>query len=161
MLRFRGAFYEWSLDVMPRPVRTLEPRVATRAWGRRAAVLALLLVASQLSSATHLLLVRHAVCPLDGELIHPDEAGGHHEAQAHARNERLPRVAASEAREAHHGHEHCILASQRRDRADLRDRAVALREPPRAVLATLSAGSAPLPARIALHRLAPKQSPPA
>jgi hypothetical protein len=143
-----------------RPMRPPEKGV-TRAWGRLAAVLASLLVAGQLANASHLLLVRHAVCPLDGELIHPGEAGGHHDAQVHAGNERSPRVAATEAPEAHHGHEHCILAAHRRDRATLHDRVVELRTPPRAIFATLSVDGTSAAARIAVHRVAPKQSPPA
>jgi hypothetical protein len=61
----------------------------------------------------------------------------------------------------HHGHEHCILGSQRRDRAVLHDRVVALHTPPHAILATLPPDGAPTARRLALHRLAPKQSPPA
>ena len=132
-----------------------------RAWGRRAAALAALLVAGQLSSATHLLLVRHAVCPLDGELVHPDEAVGHEHPQARAQNERSPLVGAEADREAHHGHEHCILAAHRRDRAMLRDGAGELPSPPHAIVATLSPVDNLAAARIAVHRLAPKQSPPA
>jgi len=130
-----------------------------RAWGRPAAVLASLLVAGQLASATHLLLVRHAVCPLDGELVHTDEAAGQHD--THARNGRSPGASAAEGQEAHHGHEHCILAAHRRDPATLHDRVVELRTPPRAILATLSVDGTTTAARIAVHRLAPKQSPPA
>ena len=142
-------------------MRSLDRGAATRAWGRRAAVLAAVLVASQLASATHLLLVRHAVCPLDGELIHPDAVGGDHDVGLHSANERLPRIGAAEASEAHHGHEHCILASQRRDRALAHAQAVAFRAPPRAILATLPSDGSPAAARVVLHRLAPKQSPPA
>jgi hypothetical protein len=120
-----------------------------------------LLVAGQLSSATHLLLVRHAVCPLDGELVHPDEAVGHQHPQAQARNERLPSVAAETGREAHHGRDHCILAAHRRDRAVPVDRVVEFRAPPPAIIATLSFDAISGAARIAVHRVAPKQSPPA
>ena len=135
-------------------------RATTRAWGRPVAVLASLLVAGQLAGATHLLLVQHAVCPLDGELVHPEAAAGHGHVQAHARNERLPGIAAADAPEVHHGHEHCVLSSQRRDRAVLHG-VVAPHTPPRAILATLPPDGAPTAGRFALHRLAPKQSPPA
>ena len=124
-------------------------------------MLACLLVAGQLSTATHLLLVRHAVCPLDGELIHPDGAEKHHDPQAHARNEHTPRIAATEAPDGHHGHEHCVLASDRRNRAALHGPIVGLRAPPKVILATLACGSAESAASFARYRLAPKQSPPA
>ena len=124
--------------------------------------MACLLVAGQFAGTAHLLLVRHAICPLDGELIHPSESEGvsGHDAHAHPRNEGLPTVAAAEGQDAHHGHEHCILAASRRDRATLEARVVELLTPPRTIVATLSVREAAAGARIALHRLAPKQSPP-
>jgi hypothetical protein len=140
-------------------MRPLVQRAMTRPGAGRAAAVALLLAIAQLASATHLLFVRHTICPLDGELVHPDEAGGHND--AHVRDSGEPRVVASEGPEAHHGHEHCILASHRRDRMPLHDRVVELRTPERAILATLSPDAEPTAARLALHRLAPKQSPPA
>ena len=142
-------------------MRSLDQLAARRPWGRRAAVLASLLVAGQLASATHLLLVRHAICPLDGELIHPDAAGEHRDARIQAANGRFPGMRAAEAAEAHHGREHCILASHRRDRAVFPAQAVEFRAPPRAILATLSPDGNPAVALVVLHRLAPKQSPPA
>ena len=130
-----------------------------KAWGRSPAVIASLVFAAQLASAAHLVLVRHEVCPLDGELVHSDEAGAHH-GSVHARNDRVPAFTLARESASHHGHEHCVLASQRRDRASLHDARIGLHAPD-AILTCRSPDAGELPDRIAVHRLAPKQSPPA
>lgn len=136
-------------------------RTATRAIGRRAAVVVSLLLAGQLASVTHLLLVPHSVCPLDGELIHSDASSAHQHAAPQSRLVRLPAVAAVEMPEAHHGHDHCVLASNRRGPLSFREGAKGLLAPPQlSIAAKLSDVAAPMVGG-ALHRLAPKQSPPA
>jgi len=142
-------------------MRPLEGRPATRAWGRRAALLACFLVAGQLSIASHLLLVRHVVCPLDGELVHPDGPDGHAHAQPRPQGDRLPDVSGRAGVETHDGHEHCILASHRRDRTAVLTGVLAFRAPPSAIAATVGADRAAASPRVAIHRIAPKQSPPA
>lgn len=128
---------------------------------RPAAVLASLLVAGQLASSIHLLLVPHAVCPLDGELVHSNAGGRHQHAAPQARAARLPAVAAVEMREAHHGHDHCVVASNRRSFLASRDGAKGVVNPTRSSGAVnLSEGVLPS-ARASLYRIAPKQSPPA
>jgi hypothetical protein len=105
-------------------------------------------------------LVRHAVCPLDGELIHEDGAAAHRAVATHAPRERTLAFRLADADKAHHDHEHCILASHRRDRATLRAAQLDAHAPD-PVLVSGTGDGAELPGRIALHRLAPKQSPPA
>jgi hypothetical protein len=149
----------WSSIRTQTPMRPPETEATTRTWGRLASALAYLLVAGQLAGTAHFLTVRHGICPFDGELI--DLVGvEHHHAHARPRNERSPIADANDGHDGHHGHEHCILAASRRERA-IYPGGVEFRSPPRAFVATLPVGETSPGARIALHRLAPKQSPPA
>jgi hypothetical protein len=137
---------------------------ATRTWGRHGAVLASLLVAGQLAAGLHFLLVRHAICPFDGELVDVGAAVGHAHPRVHTQDDRdgrLPTLGAGEEPEAVHGHEHCVLAGHQRDKAVLRARVLELRAPPPAIVATISDELGGTAQRTAIHRLAPKQSPPA
>ena len=143
-------------------MRPFGRQVTVGARGYRAASLALALIAAQLTGATHLVLVRHVVCPLDGELVHAEEdAGAQGAGPVHGVNERSPEVAPSERREAHHGHGHCALAALRRDESALRGAALELRSPAQAALARLSPEDVSAAVSLTLHWLAPKQSPPA
>jgi len=137
------------------------PEKRTRVLGRLTAVLAFLLVFGQLANSTHLLLVRHTVCPFDGELVDAEPGSEpHYAAPGDAQAERLPIVTRQRGPEAHHGHEHCAFVWNRRNLAFACDRAFELLVPPRiAPVATLPDGAS-RSTGIALHRLAPKQSPP-
>jgi len=120
--------------------------------------LAALLVVGQLASSMHLLLVPHALCPIHGELIHAEGARRHPAVSPPAG--RLPALRFLEIAEAHHGHEHCVLAGSRRAWA-VPERSAASAAPPSDSGQRSSVASAQPSPGIALHRLAPKQSPPA
>jgi hypothetical protein len=137
--------------------------------GRHLAIaLASLTLIAQLSSFAHLALVRHVVCPEHGELIHPDE-------QAPSTSSPAVRVVANAAPAegvaieaipeavgvAVHGHDHCLVAAHRRERATLVPRSESeIVDDPKAV-ARLATRDVPRPASVALFVLAPKNSPPA
>lgn len=140
------------------PTLTESDRI-TRARRPGAAAFASLLLAAQLASAAHLLVVRHAVCSLDGELIHPDERAGH--AHAAPRALERPGIDSSGPQEAAHGHDHCVLASRRRDPAAVPAPAGLSLEQPRIAVAPRPVAAGQGAQRLELYRLAPKQSPPA
>jgi hypothetical protein len=122
--------------------------------------LAVLVVVAQLGAALHLVAVRHDVCPLDGELV--EHRTGQVHAHAHgAASERLPRASGLETLEAAHGHEHCVLTALRRERATVVLSAVGYVFPTDSGLALVLTDGSPRQAQLAVHRLAPKQSPPA
>jgi hypothetical protein len=127
----------------------------------QAALVALVLVASQIGSHLHAATERHARCPEHGELVHVDE---------------LPRAAATSAVAAsaaasdalrdtsaasdEHAHEHCYLCPASRERlAPGQDAGVIAAVLPAAVSHPLPAvASAPGQPR---YVIAPKTSPPA
>ena len=167
------SYSEGRLKGLPahRPVMRRTSHTARRHVGHAsrysAVALASFMVVAQLSTFAHLLLVRHVVCPEHGELIHPDEQGGRAGAAApsHAvAKATLPGVSSIQAaaeRPATHGHDHCLLASHRRERATLPVcRVSAVISGPKNV-GIRHVEDAPRPATVAIFRLAPKNSPPA
>jgi len=123
--------------------------------------LAAVLAAGQVAGSAHLLLVRHSVCPVDGELVHVED-GGDHQHAAPIRYGSPPRLAvgALERHDEHHGHEHCVVVATRKNLLGLRASAQGSLSPllPSTVIDLATAATPG--ARVALHRVAPKQSPP-
>ena len=119
-----------------------------------------LLLAAQLLTLGHLLIVRHTICPEHGEAIH---SGSPNETQA------LPLTnegatsdpsSGSGAPPAEHAHDHCLAQANTRERFALLPAADSmpgplLLAPPRPSLAAVAATPA-----VAVLRLAPKNSPP-
>ena len=126
----------------------------------RAAVLATILLAGQVATAAHLALVRHAACPADGELIHAG-VGAHAHPAGPASIPRHPAVEAARPEEVAHDHGHCLVATNRRRADATRVDAGPWLLAPFAVSSHVSGDVGALAPRLALHRLAPKQSPPA
>jgi hypothetical protein len=115
-----------------------------------ATLLAVMALTAQLGSFAHLSAVQHVTCAEHGELI---EVRGEHPLLT--RDERVV-TAAGEA----HGHDHCLLAPLRRDRAALDTPIIAAGAHPGA-FDTLGRDGDATPARpIALLFVAPKNSPP-
>lgn len=141
-------------------VRAPGKRTVTRTLGQSVAVLASVLVAGQFASSAHLLLVPHTVCPVHGELVHVEPGNEHHHAGL-AGGGRFAAIGSVETPEAHHGHEHCVLVSNRRSLVALRPAAEGSLAPPRLSAALEWLEDVSPGARVALLRLAPKQSPPA
>jgi hypothetical protein len=127
--------------------------------------LALLCLLGQLSSATHLLLVRHSTCPEHGELIDTTSRGSNSPAASAsaataAVTAAMPAVTAGPDLPAGHGHDHCAILSHQRQQIALH-----------ALQHSVDAPPPPLPVRVVvatrpvfagtLYLLAPKNSPPA
>ena len=119
-----------------------------------------LLLAAQLLTLGHLLIVRHTICPEHGEAIH---SGSPSETQAlrpsHEGATNAPALDGGAA-PAEHAHDHCLAQANTRERfallpsADLTTGPLLL-APPRPSLAAVAATPA-----VAVLRLAPKNSPP-
>ncbi len=121
------------------------------------AALAVALVAAQGASLAHFALVKHAICPLHGELIHPG-SDAHPPPAVHASRASGPALFGSERDGDAARDDHCGVVGHRRE----------------AAVATVSSALQPhdvrpMPAPLALawsptsprFRIAPKQSPPA
>jgi hypothetical protein len=124
-----------------------------------AALLALLGLAAPLLGSLHEASVAHVTCAEHGEVVDGDArlssptAEHSHDAAVLLAVEALPGAA--------HGHDHCALAAQARERA-VALRSASLTERPQAQgLSAPAPEDAPRPAAIALYLLAPKSSPPA
>ncbi len=114
-----------------------------------------LVLVGQLSTLFHLALVRHVTCPQHGELVHAtDDAAAISGARAGLQIRAVPPSV------DHHGHDHCLISTSRRE--DSVGPAAARVFVPAA--AAVSAVSRQDPAQssrgVALLRLAPKSSPP-
>lgn len=126
-----------------------------------AACVAMLCVAVQGASITHLLLTRHAVCLEHGELVHAEDdalAAGALAAPAPGG------VAIGSARGsavAEHADEHCAVLATRREYAILSAPAQALAAPVAGSDAALPPSDTPRAEGRARYDVAPKQSPPA
>ena len=126
----------------------------TERMRRRAMVLAGFVLLGQLASILHFALVHHTICPLDGEVVdaHPGER--------HALSDRPdPSAAPSNSSEHEHGHEHCVFAWFHRNLPAWVPAAPAVT--PVVQQGTTTAPDQAHRPQLALHRLAPKQSPPA
>jgi len=130
-------------------------RVVAR--GRRISVaLAIALVAAQGASLAHFALVRHAICPLHGDLIHLDE--GRHEARVgNAINAAVPGLYGSKESDQDRD-EHCSVVGVRREVALPAGSGAVLAEDVRPAGEALTA--AWVPVSETRFRIAPKQSPP-
>jgi hypothetical protein len=85
-----------------------------RCSDNRLPLVALLCVAGQLATSTHLVLVRHEACPEHGELLHGEAAhAGHGSQAADTANTAAVSNAAQTAAEPH-DHEHCSVPCERR-----------------------------------------------
>ena len=114
---------------------------------------------TQASGLLHGLLVEHARCPEHGEAVHVGETG--HAAHASAIPGATAALHAAAARVEAHAHEHCALASDRRERAIAGRPSTTATAAPRAVARAVPLLSLAHPAQIPLLSLAPKSSPPA
>ena len=124
--------------------------------------LAVLCLLAQLSGTVHLALVSHVTCAEHGELVEPGEAwsvsaalpdrggDGPHLAQGLAL-----------AREAAHGHDHCLATALRRASAPPERPASPEAPAPGEALAVHAAAGRALAPALPLLAVAPKASPPA
>jgi hypothetical protein len=133
---------------------------------RRALVacVALLCVAVQGASATHLVLTRHAVCPEHGELVHASNAALHASTPLRVAAPPSAEAAVSAVPDAEvsaHADEHCTALASRREHVLLAAPADALIAPPAAVAAAAQPRAVERPAASARYHVAPKQGPPA
>ena len=113
------------------------------------------------SNFAHFLLVRHTVCPEHGELIHAGEPGHEVARSAPEREGKQPGVGAA-ATAASHGHDHCALLSDRRERLALRPHSPSVVPPHETELLAATWTRKSLHAySVPLLFLAPKNSPPA
>lgn len=126
-----------------------------------ALLLIALFVACQMAGLLHMAMVRHAVCPADGDLIHPG-SDGRAALRSAAPDEKQPAsLAARSTAHAEHGHDHCLLAAQRGSEKLVRPVRQGALPAPAAPAPPGSTQEAPRCAGfIALFRLAPKTSPP-
>jgi hypothetical protein len=115
--------------------------------------LALAAMAGQIGSYAHLAFTRHITCAEHGELVEAAAAGGTVD------EHRETRVADGGLSGAH-GHDHCAIAPQRRDRTHLSSPAPHASTLPELVVARALVVVNP-PSPFDLLLLAPKNSPPA
>lgn len=141
------------------PVDPRHPRAPARTLTLGLAVLCL---AAQLAGTVHLALVTHVTCAEHGELVEAGDAGLGPAARSRqaAPSASGQRLAAAEAREGAHGHEHCLASALRRAAAPLEAPGHLGPAPAPAPLARPRPAPAPA-AAIALLAVAPKASPPA
>lgn len=124
--------------------------------------LALLCLLGQLSSATHLLLVRHSTCPEHGELIDTTSRGSNAPAASTsgATAARTTAVTAAPDLPAGHGHDHCAILSHQRQQIALQALQPSVDAPPPALPVRVVVATRPAFAGTR-YLLAPKNSPPA
>ncbi len=122
-----------------------------------AMALSCLCLVAQLASSAHLYMVRHTLCPEDGELVH---TSGAVPTRAAAFEPGETSLLSTSSAGTGHEHEHCFLASHRTQSVARNSRfAVAL--PPPAVAEPCHALSpSGRVSSVALLLLAPKTSPP-
>ena len=121
------------------------------------AALAVALVAAQGASLAHFAIVKHAICPLHGELIHPGSEA-HRSAKAHATRPPGPALFGSDQDGNAAQHDHCAVVGHRREVALPSVSSALLRHDVRPVTTPRTLAWAPT--SDVRHRLAPKQSPP-
>jgi hypothetical protein len=121
------------------------------------AALAVALVAAQGASLAHFAIVKHAICPLHGELIHPGSEA-HRSAKAHATRPPRPALFGSDQDGDAARDDHCGVVGYRREVALPTISSAILPEDVRPVGTPMTL--AWVPTSDVRHRLAPKQSPP-
>ena len=127
---------------------------------RAAMPLALLCLVLQLGSATHFMLASHSICLEHGEVVDGPATG--HAAAVALPAGRAGRLSAptGDVDAAIHEHDHCLLAQDRRDHANLPRSAVRVAALPTTARACLSAQLAVSHSSVTLILVAPKSSPP-
>jgi len=148
----------WVQSLMGSMVHRERER-ACRGCARYALPVAALLSVSHLASAAHMLLVPHAISPVDGQLVHPGHAqvrGG-----SPRRAAGLPALEPGAPQGPDDLAEHCRVAAQRSEPFALGAPPALLCIPPGLTAGQRASVLGPVAAQVAVHRLAPKQSPPA
>jgi hypothetical protein len=146
---------EASKDSAPMGIARLRGDVARGRWVP--AALAVALVAAQGASVAHFSIVKHAICPLHGELIHPG-AEPHEALAVHATNGTEPGLFGSDDSDAFRD-DHCSVVGVRREVALPTTSSMVLPQDVRPVGTPLTI--AWVPTAETRFRIAPKQSPPA
>jgi hypothetical protein len=122
-----------------------------------ASVLATVALVGQVTSFAHLVLVRHVRCAEHGELV---ELGKVNAAAPAATSRQRSSTIAADGSDDGHGHDHCLIAPMRRDRAALGTPASFDSVHVDAYGTIGVAVASEIPPPIALIILAPKNSPP-
>jgi hypothetical protein len=119
-----------------------------------------LLLAAQLATLGHLLIVRHTICPEHGEAIHSNSPS---EAQAmpptHEGTAADPALGGG-APPAEHAHDHCLARANTRERFAVLPAPDSTPGPLLAATALPSLSAVAVAPAVAVLRLAPKNSPP-
>jgi len=134
------------------------PHDMKRCSESRIALIALLCVAGQLVSSTHLVLVRHEACPEHGDLLHGDATHSGHGGQAADAASTAAVSSAMQTAAEPHEHEHCSVPCERRALAVLPASSVGLVSGP--PVDAFTGEQRALRRGTPLLALAPKQSPP-
>lgn len=120
-----------------------------------------LVLAAQLLSLVHMLVVRHSMCPEDGDVIHTAEPHETLSARAFDEASSSSSPSAGAAPQAEHGHDHCLTCASTSER-------FALVPPTQTSAAAIELATplappadAGLVVPVAVIVLAPKNSPPA
>lgn len=120
----------------------------------------LLCLFGQFSSALHMVLVEHVRCAEHGELVHVDgDQHADHDGTAHRERSPGGPAISSSSTDSDHGHDHCLICSERRKLALLPAAVPELRAPEGgdALLALCPDASIHTPR---IYSYAPKTSPP-
>jgi hypothetical protein len=147
-------------DVMDR-IKLSTGRRQRASWTRCLAfVVAAIVLASQLSSLAHHLLVAHAVCPRHGEWIHADELAAHESSAADASQADAPAAWSALPTDSAHEHEHCAVVSDRRQSLAAQARSQIVSPVDDVAHVAIGRTCAASTGSVPLLRLAPKNSPP-
>jgi len=132
-----------------------------RSRSLRAAALGALLTlgGAQFGSIVHAVVAAHATCAEHGELIEA-EAADAPAAPATGEGSGKESFQAGDTGAAH-GHDHCRLALSAQPRATWQQAGRAVAQPAEVEPSAVLPPGQPLPARVAVWRVAPKSSPPA
>jgi len=119
-----------------------------------------LLLAAQLITLGHLLIVRHTICPEHGEAIHSESLS---HAQATSPSDESAAAGAalgSGAPPTEHAHDHCLARANPRERFALLRAPHVLADPPPPTAILLSLSAVSMAPAVAALLIAPKNSPP-
>ena len=131
----------------------LTPRGLRLTWMRYgASLVAFLVFVSQLGSVAHLAFVQHVECADHGEMVEVSGQGIDHVDQAAAVHQDATQT---------HGHDHCTIATFRRDRSQTRTMPVTTAPLSKTDLGSSLVRAIAPPPSICILDLAPKISPPA